>query len=408
MSEPSSNPLSLGLHFQLLQRAGSLIIALDGLRKELAGLAELSFPQIIVLGEESAGKSSVLERIAMLKFFPRSDNMCTRMPIKLQLKHLNNEDMQAFCLEHGQSFHAGVAFVRARMEDSEVKPGEWSSFLPVDQVEKLVQRTMEQALKRRNREAIGTTTFGRSENCTGKTPNQLICAWPGVIEDVIAVEVTSSLVPNLTLIDLPGMCIYPRKGEPEDIMQRTQSLVEKYLRQEHTLVLLVLPALTRMHNYLPFTLLKKHKREKYTIGVLTKSDLAERPRYADKFHEYKLQLDGRSEDFVALQHGYVAVRSRDTARGVSLEEAAVLERSWFDEHLPGYVQAGKASSPVLVSKLVEMLCSYVENTWAGTAKTKIHDRLAQIKLDLADLGPLRQAKDLPLILADLHLWFDSG
>lgn len=144
-----SNPLVLGLHYQLLQRAGSLINSLDGLRKELSGVAELSFPQLVVLGEESVGKSSVLERIAMLQFFPRHDAMCTRMPIKLQLKHTSAEEMQAFCASIGERYFDSVAFVRARVEEKGGASQPWSPFLPVDKVSSLLENAMNDALTKR-------------------------------------------------------------------------------------------------------------------------------------------------------------------------------------------------------------------------------------------------------------------
>ncbi|ELR16321.1 dynamin domain containing protein [Acanthamoeba castellanii str. Neff] len=353
MSSPDPNPLSLGLHFQLLKRAGSLISSLDELRNDLSEVAELSFPQIIVVGQESSGKSSVLERIAMLKFFPRSDKMCTRMPIKLQLKHMSPTDMTRFCEDHEEAYRDGVAFVRARMEYADRSTSSWSVFLPVEAVEKLVRDTMEQAVQARNATLAGT-------------------------------------VPNLTLIDLPGTCEVARAGEPENIKESTESLVEKYLKQDHTLVLLVMSACDRMHNYRPLTVVKKHHKLGNTIGVLTKSDLAENSRYEhDKFYEFKRQLNGQSEDYIPLANGYVAVRNRDTqgTRGYSLEQAAIEEVEWFNRNLPGYVDKKLASSLVLVEKLVEMMCTYVESTWATQAKLAINARIDKLKRDLDGLGP---------------------
>ena len=50
------------------------------LSEALASLSEvgLSFPEIAVVGQESTGKSSVLERITMLPLFPRGEDIVTR------------------------------------------------------------------------------------------------------------------------------------------------------------------------------------------------------------------------------------------------------------------------------------------------------------------------------------------
>ena len=45
----------------------------------------------MVLGSESSGKSSLLERIAMIPIFPRDEKICTRMPIKIQLRRTSED-----------------------------------------------------------------------------------------------------------------------------------------------------------------------------------------------------------------------------------------------------------------------------------------------------------------------------
>jgi hypothetical protein len=38
-------------------------------------------PQLVVIGQESSGKSTILERLAIMPIFPRDRKLCTRMPI---------------------------------------------------------------------------------------------------------------------------------------------------------------------------------------------------------------------------------------------------------------------------------------------------------------------------------------
>ena len=46
-----------------------------------------SLPQIVVVGSQSSGKSSVLESLVGRDFLPRGAGMCTRRPLLLQLLH---------------------------------------------------------------------------------------------------------------------------------------------------------------------------------------------------------------------------------------------------------------------------------------------------------------------------------
>ena len=67
---------------------GQMFALLDGgLRGLLAATLDgWQPPQIVVVGEESSGKSSVLERLMMTPLLPRADNICTRLPIHVRLR----------------------------------------------------------------------------------------------------------------------------------------------------------------------------------------------------------------------------------------------------------------------------------------------------------------------------------
>merc|ERR1711871_1914164 len=65
-----------------------LISVIDDLRD--VGLQQfISLPSVVVVGTQSAGKSSVLESIVGHDFLPRGDGVCTRRPLELRLVHLS-------------------------------------------------------------------------------------------------------------------------------------------------------------------------------------------------------------------------------------------------------------------------------------------------------------------------------
>ena len=51
---------------------------------------EFQMPRIVVVGGESTGKSSLLENITKCAVFPRARDICTRMPIRLQLTNVTD------------------------------------------------------------------------------------------------------------------------------------------------------------------------------------------------------------------------------------------------------------------------------------------------------------------------------
>ena len=70
-----------------LAELGAMFSLLDGLRQLLAEMLDgWQPPHIVVVGQESSGKSSVLERLVMTPLFPRDEKICTRLPIHVRLR----------------------------------------------------------------------------------------------------------------------------------------------------------------------------------------------------------------------------------------------------------------------------------------------------------------------------------
>jgi dynamin 1-like protein len=66
----------------------------------LAG--KIDFPQMVVVGGQSDGKSSLLESIVGRNFLPRGDGIVTRTPIILQLNYVE-QGSSIFTTVHGFS-----------------------------------------------------------------------------------------------------------------------------------------------------------------------------------------------------------------------------------------------------------------------------------------------------------------
>ena len=135
-----------GIHTELIGKAGHIIQALDSIRSSLGKDADLSFPQIIVLGSEKSGKSTLLERIAMLEFFPRGEGICTRMPIKLQLQHMSQTELKEFCSQNSLVYSENNAWVRLKYQAEGSDPIVSPRFYTLDEVATEVKSYMDQAV----------------------------------------------------------------------------------------------------------------------------------------------------------------------------------------------------------------------------------------------------------------------
>lgn len=70
------------------------------------GADTIQLPQIIVVGNQSAGKSSVIEAIVGRDFLPRGTGIVTRCPLILQLIQIEEKDSRDKSEEEGK-FRAG-------------------------------------------------------------------------------------------------------------------------------------------------------------------------------------------------------------------------------------------------------------------------------------------------------------
>lgn len=86
------------LSVSLMSAHGNLIRSVDHLYDTYgADLKDLclQFPEIVVVGGESVGKSSLLEKLAGVPIFPRGDGITTRVPFRLRLHHRSAREMAA-------------------------------------------------------------------------------------------------------------------------------------------------------------------------------------------------------------------------------------------------------------------------------------------------------------------------
>ena len=75
-----------------VQALSSYFRDLDSIQEELEeALGGWETPVVLVFGAESAGKSTILERVAMLPLFPKGDGICTRLPILVQLRQSKDD-----------------------------------------------------------------------------------------------------------------------------------------------------------------------------------------------------------------------------------------------------------------------------------------------------------------------------
>jgi hypothetical protein len=151
---------------------------LDPLRSELKELGNLDPPKIVVIGDESSGKSTVLEQLMRMPLFPRKQEFCTRLPIHVRLRRPDPDSPE------GPSVKMSVIESDAYAKDGyDAQPLREPVTIAIASGYHFVQDRMNEL----------------SEAASGEHKT-------GIVTDrIIVLDVLHPEVPVLDLVDLPGI-----------------------------------------------------------------------------------------------------------------------------------------------------------------------------------------------------------
>lgn len=296
----------------------------------------LAVPQICVMGDQSSGKSSVLEALSGVPF-PRGSGLVTRCPCRMVMRRAARD--------------AG-----------------WS--------------------------AVASTTSSGRQTVTAENPEQLSSIIARLTEsltrnshgfstEAIIVRLTSPESPDLTVVDLPGIVRTATAGQHIAVIEEVNNLIDDYLKQERTIILAVIPA---NQDVATVDILERAQRVdpegERTLGVLTKPDLIG---------------PGNEEEVVAvltnvrkpLKLGYVMVKNRSQAQiklGTSYESASAEEARFFETH-PVFSRLDKRLLGIqnLTTSLTKLLVRRIQEELAPM-KRQVEILLSQVRAEVRSVS----------------------
>jgi hypothetical protein len=172
----------------------------------------------------------------------------------------------------------------------------------------------------------------------------------GISADPICLTVHSPRVPDLVIIDLPGITKVPVGDQPADIELQIRRLCLHYMMQPNNIILAVHPANQDLANSDALKLaLEADPEGERTIGVLTKVDLM------DPGTDARDVLSGR---VVPLRRGFVPVVCRsqkDIQESMPIQDGISRERAFFERHYAYRAMAARCGTAYLTRVLSYML-----------------------------------------------------
>ncbi|WWD16678.1 hypothetical protein CI109_101108 [Kwoniella shandongensis] len=348
----------------------------------------VDLPQIVVVGSQSSGKSSVLETIVGRDFLPRGSGIVTRRPLVLQLIHTpdsspssssggglstssnhaaalrrsprigGEEDGYLPTLESTPTAGAGVMRPGGKNMGSNTGAA-YAEFLHLN------RRFTDFEEIRKEIEAETYRVAGQNKGVS-KLPINLKIYGPGVL--------------NLTLVDLPGLTKVPVGDQPTDIERQIKNLVLDYISKPNAVILAVSPANVDLANSDALKLARTvDPRGLRTLGVLSKLDLMDAGTNALDI------LTGRT---YPLKLGFVGVVNRsqqDINEDVPMEDARQKEEDFFKQH-PVYRNiAHRCGTKYLAKTLNAVLMNHIREKLPDM-KARLNTLMGQTQQELNAFG----------------------
>ena len=155
---------------------------------------DIDLPQLVVCGDQSAGKSSVLEGLTGIPF-PRDDGVCTKFPTEVILEHTEaSQTITATIIPHNARSEASKSALRTfhrYLEDFSELPDVIAAAGAL----------------------MGIRGFGS------------IFEGPAFAEDVLRIKVTGPVGLHLSIVDLPGLIAVASEVQTDDDVQTVSKLM---------------------------------------------------------------------------------------------------------------------------------------------------------------------------------------
>ncbi|BFZ53713.1 Dynamin-related GTPase protein [Savitreella phatthalungensis] len=317
---------------QSLEDLIPLVNKLQDLVFNTIGTDTIDLPQVVVVGSQSSGKSSVLENIVGRDFLPRGTGIVTRRPLILQLVNVAGGETQ----------------------------DEWAEFLHLPQKRYLDFDQVRAEIQQETSRIAGLNK--------------------GINRQPIHLKIYSPRVLHLTLVDLPGLTKIPVGDQPGDIERQVLALIREYIAKPNSIILAVSPANVDLVNSDGLKLARQvDPQGKRTIGVLTKLDLMDQGTNA---------LDILTGRVYPLKLGFIGCVNRsqqDIVAGKPLNEALLDEERFFQTHPAYRNMSNKCGTPVLARALNTILMQHIRERLPDI-KARLNTLIAQTQQELSSYG----------------------
>ncbi|KAL1988938.1 hypothetical protein VTN96DRAFT_6927 [Rasamsonia emersonii] len=224
-----------------------ILDAIDRMR-DLGVNEDLSIPQIVVVGDQSSGKSSTLQAITQLPLAVDSE-LCTRFATQIVLR---------------------------RTPESSVKV----SIIPASSADEATKKHLQSFSRSFTEDEFDGHAFTKVVN---EAAEHMGLPGPGVEKsedfekrfsgDVLKIELSGPEQLHLSVVDVPGLFHNPTKYQTKEDLEIVRELISNYMENPRSIILAVMDSRVNISNQEIFRLARGFDKDGFrTVGVITKCD----------------------------------------------------------------------------------------------------------------------------------------
>ncbi|KAK4924109.1 hypothetical protein LTR49_008849 [Elasticomyces elasticus] len=323
----------------------------DKLRQNgLSGILQL--PQLVVSGDQSSGKSSVLEAITEIPF-PRKENLCTRFATEIIMRRASTASIITKIIPDKQR------------PDTEKKKLEkfTSTILDFTELPSLVEEA--------------TDLMGLGDDGSGTVR--------AFSRDVLSIEIAGPGRPHLTLVDLPGLIHSDNKHQSKEDVELIRGLVDDYIKEKRTIIMAVVSA---KNDYANQIILKKCReidpKGSRTIGIITKPDFLK----AGSENESSWIELAENKDIIFELGWHILKNRSDEEASKTFVERNSAEAAFFAQGRYRNLPSSMLGIESLRGRLSDMLYKHLKAELPSLRK-ELNEKLQEVTKELDKLGEKR-------------------
>ncbi|KAK5679716.1 hypothetical protein LTS10_007664 [Elasticomyces elasticus] len=252
----------------IAQQSRHLMNVIQKLRELNIDATLPSLPTFVVVGDQSAGKSSIIEAVCDITV-PRDQGTCTRCPFQITTSAATGIEEGWVCRV---SLHRSYAYTpTARAGKNSLEYDRWQRLQTMEVLGFAVVRDKHnlQDVLRRAQLAILNPQRDHTDFLYGNpSTNKSL----GFSPNTVSLRIEGPHLPDLSFYDLPGAINVHEDGD-DYLVTFVEKLIKSYLRDPKTLVLLACSADQDVENSTAFRYVSQCKALSRCMGVLTKPDL---------------------------------------------------------------------------------------------------------------------------------------